>query len=89
MTPEQEKMLNDLLIWKTQLESASSIPLNIDQSFRARFFRSILGFSAKTTASVTQAVNEGGSASYNVSKVPDGFLSFNDGGVTRNVPYFT
>ena len=39
--------------------------------------------SSKSAASATQAVNEGGAATYNVMKAPDGFLSI--GG--KNVPY--
>ena len=36
MTPQQEQKLNELLEWKGSLESSSTIPLNIEQSFRDR-----------------------------------------------------
>lgn len=43
----------------------------------------------KTVASVTQAVSEAGTASYNVSKVPSGFISVTHNGASYNIPYFT
>lgn len=43
--------------------------------------------SVKTVASATQAVNEGGLATYNVAKIPDGFFLVE--GTNYNVPYFT
>ena len=46
---------------------------------------SVLATSSKTAASERQAVSEGGSASYNVAKDMDGFISI--GGY--NIPYYT
>lgn len=46
-----------------------------------------IGSSVKTVASVTQAVNEGGVASYNVAKIPSGFFLIV--GTNYNIPYFT
>lgn len=43
--------------------------------------------SNKTVGSVTQAVAEGGLASYNVCKVPDGFFLIE--GTNKNIPYWT
>lgn len=37
MTPEEKKQLDELTKWKMSLEKVSTIPLNIDQSFRQRF----------------------------------------------------
>lgn len=46
---------------------------------------SVIATSAKTAASETQAVNEGGVATYNVAKAPDGFISI----AGYNIPYYT
>lgn len=43
--------------------------------------------STKTVASVTQAVNEAGSGTYNVCKIPSGFFLIE--GTDKSVPYFT
>ena len=43
--------------------------------------------SVKTAVSARQAVNEGGVASYNVCKPPDGFFLIE--GTNKNVPYYT
>lgn len=40
--------------------------------------------SGKNTTTVTRAVNEGGSASYDVSNVPDGFFLIEN----KHVPFF-
>ena len=87
MTPEQEQKLNTLLEWKKSLESYQSIPLQIDQSFRARFAIPIL--STKSITSENQAVNEAGVATYSVLKTPDAFLKVTVGTTTYNIPVYT
>ena len=61
------------------LENASQVDPQI-----ARTITQLLSSTtSKTSASATQAVSEGGGASYSVMKPPDGFISI--GG--KNVPY--
>lgn len=45
--------------------------------------------STKGATSENQAVNEGGSATYNVLKAPDGFLQITINGVLYYIPVFT
>jgi hypothetical protein len=88
MTPEERKQLQTLTEWKRSLERSSSIPIEIDQSFKERFNQLRLE-QTKTVASETQAVNEAGSASYNVSNPPDAFLKVIIDAKVYYVPVFT
>lgn len=70
----------------SMLQSANSIPLKIDQAFRARFRD--FPASDKATSTETQAVSEGGSANYSVAKPMDGFIKISVGGVIKNIPFY-
>lgn len=67
-----------------EFESSTTIPLFVAEAFKVRTYPLNI-LSTKTTASETQAVNESGSSSYSVAKVPDGFIKIKDG---RNIPYY-
>jgi hypothetical protein len=72
------------------LEASHSIPLNIDQAFRARFTNPITSQITKAASSENRTVNEGGGASYDVLKAPDGFDQRFDPltGQTKYYPWF-
>ena len=87
---EQEKRdLEELKAWKKSLESSSSIPLNIDQAFRARFEKgSVFTVSTKGADTEDVTVDEAGLATYAVMNDPDGFLQVTVGGTIYYLPYF-
>lgn len=85
-----KKELEELKAWKKSLEMSQSIPLNIDQAFRKRFFvDSGISASGKSATSENQSVNEGGVATYSVLKAPDAFLQVVVQGSTYYIPVFT
>jgi hypothetical protein len=89
---ELKQQLNELLTWKKSLERSSTIPLPIDQSFRDRFLNNLpkqVVSDTKSSSSENQAVNEGGTATYNVLKPPDGFARVVlDTGEVVYIPYY-
>jgi len=89
MTPQERQQLNDLQAWKQSMESAATIPLSVDQAFKARFSIVPVTTSAKSATSESQAVNESGSASYGVLSNPNGFLQLTIGSSIYYIPYFT
>lgn len=86
---ELQEQINELQEWKESMESSYSIPLNIDQAFRARFSGASLANSTKSASSENQPVNEGGVATYDVLKPPDAFLQVNIQGTVCYIPIFT
>lgn len=88
MSPENLQKLNEVYEFMQQLKSSSSIPQDVDGAFRDRLQ---LGgkISSKTVASETQAVNEGGSASYNVPKLHDGYKQETINNTVIYLPYYT
>ena len=86
---ELRQQLNELLAWKKSLEMSATIPLPIDQAFRARLGINGTTTSTKVSTSEDQAVNEAGSATYNVLKSPDGFAKVVlENGNTVYLPYY-
>ncbi|MFA6314983.1 MAG: hypothetical protein WC648_01255 [Candidatus Paceibacterota bacterium] len=74
------------------LKSSKSIPLDIDQAFRARFLSDIpdpILANSKSASSENQVVDEGGSATYSVLQPPDAFASTIIGTTTIYLPYYT
>lgn len=73
------------------LGNAASMPIEVLQALSHALYS--VGFarqqaSSKATSTVTQEVNEAGTASpYNVAKVPDGFIQIDDTG--KNIPYYS
>lgn len=90
MTPEQEQKLNEVYEFIQSLKRSSSIPREIDQSFKERFLSSFGGITTSTKGATTenQAVNEAGSSSYSVLKAPDGFVEVKISGTTYYIPYY-
>lgn len=88
-TENLKRQVEELMAWKKSLENAQSIPLNIDQAFRARFISGGVVTSTKSSSSENQAVNEGGVATYSVLKTPDGFLQVTIGSTIYYIPIFT
>lgn len=96
MTPEQEAQfqqmqaeLTELRAFVQSLKSSTTIPYDVDGAFRTRLGTdSDIVVSAKDVDSEDQSVNEGGSATYNVLKEPDGFLQVTISGSVYYLPYY-
>lgn len=87
---ELQNEINELKEWKRQMESSHSIPLNIDQAFRARFLSaSNIATSSKGATTENHAVNESGSSSYSVLGIPDGFIQVTISGTIYYIPYYS
>lgn len=86
---EMQKEIEELKAWKASLERSSAIPLNVDQAFRKRLSVVSPTTSTKGATSENQAVDEGGMATYDVLKPPDGFLQIEINGTIYYLPYFT
>lgn len=73
------------------LKNAHSIPLSVDQSFRARFLSGIGSFavSAKSASSENVAIDESGSATHTVLDNPDIFVQIQIGSTIYYIPAFT
>lgn len=88
MTQEQERKLNELYEFMQSLKTSTTIPLPVDESFRDRFQIANLAKlqfqTTKNASTETQAVNEGGVATYNVAKPMDGFFLL----VLNNTAYY-
>lgn len=90
MTPQEKAQLNELMAWKSSLESSATIPLNVGRAFKARLdVPPDVSVSSKSASSENQAVDEGGSATYSVLKAPDGFLELTIGTIKYYLPIFT
>lgn len=84
-----KREIAELKRWKASLEMSSTIPLNIDQSFRKRFTVQEIIASTKGATTENQAVNEGGAATYSVLKPPDAFIQVVVGATTYYIPVYT
>lgn len=85
---ELKTSINQLKVFNEMLKKSNTIPLSIEQSFRARFVSNILTTSTKTTASESQTVSEAGASTYSVAKPMDGFKIYNDAGTPIYIPYY-
>lgn len=88
MTPEQIQQIVDARILEI-LGDYSKIPLQVQKALELRLTANNITSSAKSVASETQAVNEGGVATYNVPKLIDGFVQTTINGATIYIPYYT
>ena len=86
-----KKEIEELKNWKKSLESSYSIPLNIDQAFRARFFNtSDLSVSAKGADTEDQvAGNATNDGSVTVLDDPQLFLEITIGTTVYYIPAYT
>lgn len=86
MNPEQRiQQLEDELKALKRMILEMQTSNSISPDFKATLSRSVVTSNAKTAASETQAVDEGGAATYNVAKPMDGFVTI--GGY--NIPYYS
>lgn len=93
---ELQRKIMELEEWKKSLEASWSIPLNVDQAFRARLvLSSALAPSSKgatsETVSVISSVNFGAQTTTGASVLnnPDAYLQVQVGGITYYIPVFT
>lgn len=80
--------INNLKAQVDLLRSSSTYPYDMQQALVDRLNPVTFTPSTKTVASETQAVNEGGTATYDVAKPVDGFEERVVDGVTRYFPYY-
>lgn len=89
MRPTDEQ-LEEMWNFIQSLKNGATIPYEVDAAFRSRFSRGIgLSVSAKGANTEDQAVNEAGSATFDVLGDPDGFLEVSINGTVYYIPYFT
>jgi hypothetical protein len=91
MTPEEVRQIIREEI-ESILGNRAIIPFSVEQAFRDRLRINTytpLTTSSKSASSENQAVNEAGSASYNVLKAPDGFVEVVIAGQIYYMPYFS
>lgn len=78
-----EDTVSELVTLINSLGNANAVPKQMADAIGAR----ILGVSAKSAATGTQAVNEGGSAQYSVMIAPTGFVKGYIQGKEVDIPY--
>ena len=90
MTPEEKREFEELKQEVQSLRSSTTIRYDVDGAIRERFkdLFNPVGVSLKGVNTEDQAVDEGGSATYNVLKEPDGFLEITISGITYYIPYY-
>lgn len=76
-----QKQVDDLTYIIESLASSTTIPFDIGEAFKKRLEgkKYSLSSSSKTVADFTRAVNEAGTATYNVSKLMTGFKTLQIG----------
>lgn len=82
MTPEEKKMLREVYDFMKTLKRFDRIGFDVENAFSRKLNLGLvtrLGTSGVTVGSFTQAVDEGGAATYNVAKLMTGFSSLEDG----------
>lgn len=85
---ELERKIEELTRRLDSLNSNTTIPYQVGEAFKDRL-GVVSGDSNATSASThTQAVNEGGLASYSVAKPMAGFITIVVNGNSRAVPYY-
>lgn len=85
-----KKRIDELERIIRSLEASHSIPLKIDQAFRARFVSSsLIDTSSKSNSSESIGIDEAGSATHTVLGQPDAFLQIQVKGTTYYLPVFT
>lgn len=84
-----ENLVEQLVNHIDSLESVATFPREVQTAIEGRVGGFRTSTSNKTTASESQSVNEGGSASYSVQKVADGYRAHViEGGVTVYIPIY-
>ncbi len=89
MNEEDRQKFNEMYDFIQSLKNATTIPFDVDGAFRDRLSDSLdLMVSTKGANSEDQAVDEGGSATYDVLGDPAGFLEINIAGTVYYLPYY-
>lgn len=87
-----KKEIESLVQWRESLSVSSRIPLEQDRAMRYRMFGSdvvqVIENSTKSSSSENQAVNEGGTGTYNVLKPPASFLRVEVGNIAYYLPSY-
>lgn len=83
-----QSQVNQLQQQLDMLRSSASFPYDVQQAIENRIEIEFFTPSAKTALSETQAVDEGGIATYDVAKPMDGFEQRLVDGVIRYYPYY-
>lgn len=87
MTPEDiKKIVNEEIL--NVLGVYSNVPYQVQKALELRLSTNALTTSAKTVASETQAVDEGGTDTYDVPKIHSGFVQTSINGTTIYIPYY-
>ena len=89
MTPEEKRKLQEVYDFIQKLKSSTTVPFEVEGALRERLNPVSFTTSTKTTASETQAVNEGGMASYDVAKPADAFVELTWNNTRIYIPYYT
>jgi hypothetical protein len=95
MNPQIESLKKEIESLKKEinlLKRSSTIPFDIEKSFRDRLgideVSYILSTSAKGAGTENSVVNEGGSSVYSVLTAPDGFLQTTISSTTYYIPIY-
>lgn len=97
MTPEEiKKIIKDINVKVEEIKSlfnslkdSTTIPLEIGVAMADRVAKNgVPNAKFANTTPVVHAVNESGSASYNVAASMTGFITFTVDGITYNIPYY-
>ena len=89
---EIQRQLNEIRAELDLLKASTTIPFEVESALRERFGLADftpLSTSTKSVDDVTQAVNEGGIATYSVAKAPDGFRQILINGTLLYIPFYT
>ena len=87
MDENLKKRIEKLENFIESLQASHKIPLSVDQAFRARFVAKEVSVSTHTGE--TQAVDEGGVATFSVMTTADAFLEVSINGTIYYIPVFT
>lgn len=83
-----QQQIDELKRELAELKSSTTLPLDNVEAMRKRLSVVSGEANAEATTAYLQAVNESGSASYNVAKPMTGFITITIDGNARLVPYY-
>ena len=83
-----QAQIDDLQRQLNELKDYSTIPLDVGNAFKARILGATITGSTNASAVLVQAVNEAGSATYNVAKPMTGFINIIIDNTTYKVPFY-
>jgi 5-enolpyruvylshikimate-3-phosphate synthase len=83
-----QRQITELKAEIDSLKSSTTIPFDIGGAFEERIGAVKGDTSSETPTSHTQAVDEGGTSTYNVAKPMDGFITITVNNIPRKIPYY-